>query len=106
MHPTRAAYGVGVLRSDEGVWLGGLLANMGSATITLAELQAIREGMLPAAQLNIKYLLVELDSLCAVKLIKSGDTSHPYGQVVNDCRELCCHFHRVKFAHGMTHEEM
>lgn len=98
-NPSRASY-ESVLCSDNGVWCGGFSGKLGCASVMLAELQTIQEGMILAERMNIQQLIVESDSLGAVKLIKESITDrHPYGQVVDDYKTLMHRFYIIKFVY-------
>lgn len=98
-NPVRSSFG-GILRGEDGEWVAGFSGKLGAATITLAELIALREGLKLAATLSVVKLQIESDSQTAVQLVKGGDVElHPYGQVVSDCRSLMHSFERVELLH-------
>lgn len=97
--PSSAAAG-GVLRDEDGRWLMGFSVKIGIATITQAELEGIREGLLIAVQRQIKALHVESDSMVVVELLKKADTSyHPYATIIEDCRFLISKFDSFRLSH-------
>ena len=66
----------------------------------VAECWALRDGLILAIQLGIKYLAVELDALTVVKLISDSSTANSsYSPILNDCRFLLSQFHRFKVSH-------
>lgn len=62
----------GVLRDDTGRWVYGFARNIGTATINFAELYGIFYALRIARRLQVRYILVESDSIVAIKLINTG----------------------------------
>lgn len=83
------ASGGGVLRSDDGVFLFGYACGLGPCSITEAELWAILKGLQIARSCGFSRILIETDSLAAVRLI-SLDCSplHSSNNVVQDIRVI------------------
>lgn len=98
-NPASSAYG-GLLRSDDGTWISGFSAKSGSASITLTELLAVRDGMNHALLNGFTKVSVETDSKTVVDLLsKSISPFHPYGQTVEDCKSLLGRFQTASIVH-------
>lgn len=59
----------GLTRNHLGEWISGFYRNLGMATNTIAELWALRDGLLLVKSLNIDNLQVELDAKAIAELI-------------------------------------
>ena len=65
------------------------MRRIGVASSFAAECWALRDELLLAIQLGIKYLAVELDALIVAKLVSDSSTSNrSYSPILNDCRFL------------------
>ena len=53
----------GLLRDSSSLWISGFSLNMGIATNNMAELEAIRQGLLLALALGFKIIQLEIDSV-------------------------------------------
>ncbi|KAK9112949.1 hypothetical protein Scep_020468 [Stephania cephalantha] len=87
-NPGPASFG-GVMRDEHGCWLFGYMGHIGTASSTVAELWAIREGLKLAWQRGFHKILLESDSQPAVQYLMSeiGD-SHPLAPLINECLDL------------------
>ena len=66
----------------------------------MAELWALREGLRMARQLNIYYLIVNLDSYDVVKLFPSSSSSNRLTwPLVVECRDILQVFQQVQLSH-------
>ncbi|XP_023898480.1 uncharacterized protein LOC112010364 [Quercus suber] len=82
------------------MWIKRYIRRIGVASSFAAECWALRDGLLLAIQLGIKYLAVELDALTVAKLVSDNSTSNrSYSHILNDCRFLQRQFHRFKVSH-------
>ncbi|KAG8385490.1 hypothetical protein BUALT_Bualt03G0050800 [Buddleja alternifolia] len=67
-----------VLRDDRGVWILGFSLKLGDVSITLAEILAVRKGVVVALDRIVEKLVMEMDSMVVVNLINKADTeTHP-----------------------------
>ncbi|CAL1371641.1 unnamed protein product [Linum trigynum] len=74
----------GVVRDTLGNWLGGFVANIGSATAALAELWAIFYGLELTWKLGFRVVKVATDSQLAIQLIQDRhDPIHPYATLLS-----------------------
>ena len=53
----------GLLRDSSSLWISGFSLNMGIATNNMAELEAVRQGLLLALALGFKIIQLEIDSV-------------------------------------------
>ncbi|KAH9758495.1 putative ribonuclease H protein [Citrus sinensis] len=65
----RLAGAGGVIRDYAGNWISGFCMNIGECTLVMAELWGLYQGLLLAWEAGIKWLLVEVDSLCVTQMI-------------------------------------
>jgi ribonuclease HI len=63
--------GGGLLRDSEGNWLGGFVRSMGSCSSLLAELWALKDGLLLANSLGFSTIFIEVDAEMVVLLLKN-----------------------------------
>lgn len=59
----------GLIRDHNGKWLAGFCMNIGSCSVTVAELWGLRQGLLVAWHKGIRWLHMEVESLSVVKLV-------------------------------------
>ncbi|KAL9453332.1 hypothetical protein AB3S75_009020 [Citrus x aurantiifolia] len=59
----------GVIRDYAGNWISGFCMNIGECTVVMAELWGLYQGLLLAWETGIKWLMVEVDSLCVTQMI-------------------------------------
>lgn len=97
--PMHAACG-GVLRDENGKWLIGFLAKLGSVTIMQAKLEGVRHGLEVVVSRQFHTIHVETVSVAVVELLRAADARyHPYGSIIEDCRILITTFHQVRLTH-------
>ena len=94
------AGGGGVLRDSNGNWVRGFSSSFGITSSIQAELRALKDGLVMALELNVLYLVVEMDSLVAVDLVSSNKATNVFlSPVVDDCRFLLNRFEQVSVIH-------
>ena len=98
---TNGHAGVGGLLGDSnGTWVQGFSKPLGTAMVLMAELWALREGLRMARQLNIYYLMVNVDSSDVVKVYSSSSSSNRLTwPLVAECRDILQAFHQVQLSH-------
>ena len=90
----------GLLCDPNGTWVQGFSKPLGTATILMAELWALREGLRMARQLNIYYLIVNVDSFDVVKLFSSSSsTNRLTWPLVAECKDILQAFEQVRLSH-------
>ena len=83
------AGGGGVLHCCRGNWVAGFSRKLGAVSSTMAELWALKDGLLLAKQLNFRNINVELDAKFIVHLLSDPNTVNLMLEpLLNDCRTL------------------
>ena len=70
------AGGGGILRSDSGLWIQAFSRSIGKTTSFLAELWALRDGLIVCLNLRISAFEVEIDAQAVVELMNNDNTSN------------------------------
>lgn len=85
---TKAGCG-GVLRDEDGRFIFGFAAGLGSCSITQAELWTILIGLKQIKERGLQKIRVDSDSMTAVRLINEGcSLLHPSANLVFEIRKL------------------
>ncbi|CAI0545960.1 unnamed protein product [Linum tenue] len=88
------------MRDHTGRCLAAYAINLGSCSITCAELRGAVEGLQLAWDTGFRCIRVELDSLCAVQLLRSLDSpDHQQAAIIQRFRELLTHQWEVVVSH-------
>ncbi|CAN1143084.1 Putative ribonuclease H protein At1g65750 [Linum perenne] len=78
-----AAAAGGVLRNYEGEILSAYTMNLGSCSITRAEIRGIVEGMNLAWERGVRHLAIQTDSRCAVQILSNqNNVDHQHAGLV------------------------
>ena len=94
------AGGGGILRSDSGLWIQAFSRSIGKTTSFLAELWALRDGLIMCLNLRISALEVEIDAQAVVELMNNDNTSNATNSsLVADCRLLISQIPQIKVSH-------
>ncbi|KAK9036128.1 hypothetical protein V6N11_078144 [Hibiscus sabdariffa] len=93
----------GVIRTDAGGWVIGFSKRLGIYTALEAELWGVLEGLLSAWSVGIPRLVLEVDSLDAVRLIQQGQAGYRSLSLVNYIVELLSRRWEVRVEH-VLHE--
>ena len=86
-NPGRASGG-GVIRDHNGKWLKGYARSLGCTNSCMAELWALRDGLLLARDMGLNSLIIELDALSVVLLMFNNTPNLTLEPLLNDCRNL------------------
>ena len=86
-NPDRAGGG-GLIRDHDGAWLKGFARGLGFTSSALAELWALRDGLLLAKEMGIQQLIIELDALSIVILMNNETENLLMEPLLSDCRSL------------------
>ena len=65
----------GILRNDQGEWIGGFAINLGSYSALVAEVWGRWHALHIALARGCKKVILELDSTVVIQLIKNGTKS-------------------------------
>ncbi|CAN0885729.1 Putative ribonuclease H protein At1g65750 [Linum grandiflorum] len=87
--PTKVAAAGGVIRTDTGRFVKAFAANLGSCSITRAEMRAIVDGLKLAWSLGIRRIRVQSDSRTAIAIFaKDSELDHQHAALVLQFKEL------------------
>ena len=80
----------GVLRDHQGRWLTGFSTRLEIASNNLAELAAVRQGLMLAWNKGVKFLQLELDSKVVLHWLTNKNINYPTNMLplICDCRNL------------------
>ncbi|CAN1832282.1 Putative ribonuclease H protein At1g65750 [Linum perenne] len=100
LQPSGLAAAGGALRNWEGRIVDAFTINLGKCSITRAELTGAVMGMERAWDVGVRELTVQLDSLCAIKLLSDpGGTDHQHACIVERFRALMSRAWQVRILH-------
>ncbi|KAK8537856.1 hypothetical protein V6N12_044002 [Hibiscus sabdariffa] len=91
----------GVLRTDAGGWVIGFSKRLGICTVLEAELWVVFEGLLSAWSVGVPRLILEVDSLDAVRLIQQGQAGCRSLSLVNHILELLSRIWEQRYNNGV-----
>ncbi|CAN0917037.1 Putative ribonuclease H protein At1g65750 [Linum grandiflorum] len=91
----------GVIRTDSGCFVKAFSANLGSCSITRAEMRAIVDGLQLAWTLGIRRIRVQSDSIAAIAILaKDFELEHQHAALVLQFKELCSRHWEVHLSHS------
>ena len=91
----------GIIRDHNGNFILGFSANLGTCSITQAELWGVFYGLLLAESLGCSNLIVEVDSLCAVLLCQNSTLDfHACRPLISAVHNLCSRDWSVTICHA------
>ena len=83
----------GLVRDEHGSWIGGFTRYIGSTNSFIAELWGLREGLLLCCNLDIDFLVVEVDAQAVVEIFKNDSyVNNAISPLLDDCRHLAARF--------------
>lgn len=90
----------GIFCNDDGVWILGFSRHIGITSSFMAELWAIRDGLLLCVERNFQAVVIELDAkaVCDV-LCNPTQTNTIISPIVDVCRQLAERTPQVRFKH-------
>ena len=92
--------GGAVIRCSNGDWIAGCLRKLGNTSCILAELWALRDGLLLAKQLSLDNNCVDMDAEYLVYLLSNTFVvNHSLEPLLSDCRNLMKTFLNCTVAH-------
>ncbi|CAN0876644.1 Putative ribonuclease H protein At1g65750, partial [Linum grandiflorum] len=98
--PTKIAAVGGVIRTDTGHFVKAFAANLGSCSITRAEMRAIVNGLQLAWTLGIRRIQVQSDSMAAIAILtKVSELDHQHTALVLRFKKLCNRQWEVHLSH-------
>ena len=94
------AGGGGVVRDENGNWVIGFSRRLGKASSFLAELWALRDGLLLCQQLNSPKIIVEMDAKSLVDAFNNPSyTNTVISPLFEDCRQLMLQLPHCRIKH-------
>ena len=88
----------GLVRDDQGDWVAGFSRHIGSSNSFTVELWGLREGLILCCNLNIDFLVVELDAQAVVDVMKNNAyVNNVISPILDDCRQLVARFQQIQF---------
>ena len=80
----------GLLRNNSGEWILGFSFHLGITSNNMAELAAVRQGLILAWDMGFKFIHLELDSMTVLTWLNSTLDSYPTNilPLISNCRNL------------------
>ena len=98
-NPSVAGCG-GVIRNECGQCILRFTRRIGATNSFIVELWGLREGLMLRYNLNISFVIVELDVRAIVDAISNDQyVNNVISPILDDCRLLIYRFHRILFKH-------
>ncbi|KAH9699945.1 putative ribonuclease H protein [Citrus sinensis] len=86
---TGVAAAGGLIRDHNGHWVAGFGMNLGTCSVTMAELWGLYQGLILAWNKGIRWLCVEVDSRCVTQLVKNNMVnSNEFSTLIRVIQEL------------------
>ena len=81
-----AGYG-GLIRDDQGNWIGGFSRHIGNTDSFLAEIWALRDGLQLCHHMNLQFVIVELDASTVIDALNNPVyTNTILSPLFDDCK--------------------
>ena len=77
-----------LIRNHNGDWVAGFSRSLGCTNSFMAELWALRNGLILAKDLNLNSLIVELDAKSVVQLMNSDSSNMLMEPLLTNCSTL------------------
>ena len=77
-----------MIRDHFGHWIKGFSRVLGTTNNFIAELWALRDGLIIVKDLGLSNLIVELDALSVIHMLSSDKPSPIMEPLLSDCRSL------------------
>ena len=91
----------GLLRDGLGEWISGFSLHLGLASNNMAELAALRQGLIIAWDMGFKFIHLELDSMIVLTWLVEKKDTYPINMLhlICDCRNLLAREWEVHVLH-------
>ena len=90
----------GLIRDHNGHWVAGFGMNLGTCSVTMAELWGLYQGLLLVWNKGIRWLYAEVDSRCVTQLVKNNVvTYNEFSPLIRAIQELIRRNWRVEITH-------
>ncbi|CAN0854266.1 hypothetical protein LINGRAHAP2_LOCUS5876 [Linum grandiflorum] len=88
--PTKSTAAGGVIRTDTGRFVKAFASNLGSCSITRAEMRAIVDGLQLPWTLGIRRIQVHSNSMVVITILaKDSELEHQHAALVLQFKEIC-----------------
>ncbi|XVF09796.1 hypothetical protein REPUB_Repub07fG0127600 [Reevesia pubescens] len=90
-----------IIRDDEGIVLGAFsLVQLGLHEPEILEASGALDALIFATEMGFQKIIVEGDAARVISLLrKFGEDYSSIGNLIMDCRSLCCNFQIVEMSH-------
>ena len=79
----------GLIRNDRGEWIEGFSRSLGSSNSFIAELYALRDGLILCRNMHLNAVDIQLDAKAIVHLITNPSDANLFAMpLLDDCRQL------------------
>lgn len=90
----------GLIRGSDGQWITGFAKSINVSSSIVAELWALREGLLIYMEMHLQVVEVELDASAAISFVSSNSPSNgDLSGLANDCRDFLLQMPQAKVSH-------
>ena len=90
----------GLIRDEEGAWVVGFARNIGISSSFIAELWALRDGLMICVNRNFNAVEVEVDARAVIDVLSALKcTNSLAAPLVDDCKQLATQIHQIHFKH-------
>ena len=90
----------GAVRDEHGEWIAGFSRYIGTSSSIVAEMWALRDGLVLCKNLNIQCLVVELDANMIVNVLTKPDyANNIISPILDDCKQMLTQFQQVQIRH-------
>ncbi|KAH9735402.1 putative ribonuclease H protein [Citrus sinensis] len=90
----------GLIRDHNGAWVAGFGMNIGSCSVTVAELWGLYQGLNIAWQNGIRWLQVEVDNICILLLVTTPMiTTNELSPLIKSIKDLISHSWCITITH-------
>ena len=94
------AGGGGLIRDEEGAWVVGFARNIGISSSFIAELWALRDGLMICVHRNFNAIEVEVDARVVIDVLSASKcTNNLAAPLVDDYKQLATQIHQIRFKH-------
>ena len=91
--------GGGVIRDHDGQWLKGYARPLGCSNSCMAELWALRDGLLLAKEMGLNNLIIEMDALSVALLMNNNTVNLLMEPLLTDCKNLVSEIPNKQIVH-------
>ncbi|PKI72083.1 hypothetical protein CRG98_007540 [Punica granatum] len=85
----------GLIRDSLGRWVRGFYMNLGRTTSPIAELKALRQGLIMVKECGISNLIVDIDAKLILSWVWGNSSNTVLTNLIDDCKGLYRHFDAI-----------